>query len=196
VRALVISAALVACGGKVPETRYYQLAEPTTPPRLGLITLVLENLATDPAYDDERIVYRITPYRLDYYNYHRWSAPPGVMIGNFLEQSLERTGAFRSVVRELAPGAPTVLGGRVVAIEEVDTSPTRWHGRIVLELTLTDAVTGRLLWTEQFEDSEPLAKQTPEGLAHALSIAMTRIADRAAPAIAAHARRAHAEVRR
>ena len=39
---------------------------------------MLESLETEAGYDDERIVYRTTPYRLDYYQYHRWSAPPGV----------------------------------------------------------------------------------------------------------------------
>jgi uncharacterized lipoprotein YmbA len=193
---LLVVLALVACGGRTPETRYYQLAAPANEPRGGDLVLVLEPLATDAAYDDERIVYRTTPYRLDYYNYHRWSSTPGVMIGNFLEASLERTGAFRTVLRELTVGVPVVLGGRVIAIEEVDAAPDRWIGRIVIELAITDTISGRTLWSQQFEDTEPLAKQSPEGLARALSIAMERIARRAAPEIAATARRAHAEVRR
>jgi hypothetical protein len=77
-----------------------------------------------------------------------------------------------------------VLGGRVVAIEEVDASRARWLGRIVVELTLTDAHTGAVLWTQQYEETEPLTKQSPEGLARAISIAMQRIVARATPAIA------------
>jgi ABC-type uncharacterized transport system auxiliary subunit len=175
---------LVACGGKIPETRYYQLAAPVTKSIPGYELLVLESLETDAGYDDERIVYRTTPYRLDYYQYHRWSAAPGVMVGNFLEQALEHSGMFRSVVRQPTLDAPVVLGGRVVAIEEVDTNPKHWVGRIVIELALTDAHTGTRLWSEQFEETEPLDKQTPEGLAQALSNAMTRIAERVAPTIA------------
>jgi ABC-type uncharacterized transport system auxiliary subunit len=176
---------LGACAGKLPETRFYQLAvTPTSLPPSGDVTLVVEPLATDPAYDDERIVYRTTPYRLDYYQYHRWSAAPGAMVGNYLEQALESSGKFRSVVRELSPDAPAVLGGRVLAIEEIDTSKTSWRGRIVIELTLSDARTGAMLWSEQFEETEPLAVQTPEGLAKALSTAMARIVSRAAPVLA------------
>jgi len=180
---------LLACGGRVPDTRYYQLAAPAAAASGGDLTLVLESLATDPAYDDDRIVYRTTPYRLDYYQYHRWSALPGVMVGNFLEQALERTGKFRAVVREHTDHAPVVLGGRVVAIEEIDVSPKRWLGRIVVELVLTDARTGEQLWTAQLEETEPIARQTPEGLTAALTTAMARIAARAAPPITAHAER-------
>lgn len=174
-------------GAKLPDTRYYQLAVPSSDKLGGDLTLVLEPLATDQAYDDERIVYRTTPYRLDYYQYHRWSAAPGTMIGNFLEQALEHSGRFRAVTRDMSPDAPAVLGGRVVAIEEVDTSKGHWVGRIVVELTLTEAKTNRVLWSEQFEETEPLKNQDPEGLARALSTAMERIALKAAPQIEQHA---------
>jgi uncharacterized lipoprotein YmbA len=101
--ALVLVAA--ACGGKAVETRFYQLAATAHPKGTGSPDgslahgppgdgpgLVLEPLSTDGAYDDERMVYRTSPYRLDYYQYHRWSSAPGTMVGNYLEQALAHTG--------------------------------------------------------------------------------------------------------
>jgi ABC-type uncharacterized transport system auxiliary subunit len=176
--------ALAACGGKLPDTHFYQLAAPESKAGGGDGLLVLDTLTTDSAYDDDRIVYRTTPFRLDYYQYQRWSSTPGLMVGNYLEQALETSGKFRAVVRELTPDAPVVLAGRVAAIEEVDRSKTLWLGRIVLELILTDAKTGEALWTRQFDETEPLRQQTPEALAAALSIAMSRIAAQTVPAIA------------
>jgi ABC-type uncharacterized transport system auxiliary subunit len=177
--------ACAACAGAMPETRYYQLVPPDTKAAGGDGVIVLETLHTDSAYDDDRIVYRTTPFRLDYYQYQRWSSAPGVMVGNYLEQALEHSGKFRSVVREMTPDAPVVLTGRVLAIEEVDKSKVEWLGRIVIELQLTDARTGASLWTKQIEETEPLRQQTPEGLAQALSIAMTRIVAQTVPEIAA-----------
>jgi hypothetical protein len=84
----------------------------------------------------------------------------------------------------MTPDAPVVLAGRVLAIEEVDRSKAEWIGRIVLELNLTDARSGEALWTQQFDETEPLRVQTPEGLAAALSIAMSRIVAHTVPAIA------------
>jgi cholesterol transport system auxiliary component len=192
----LLAASLAACAGKVPETRYYQLAAAAPAPAPGArgsdLVLALEPLAVDDAYQDERIVYRSSPYRLDYYNYHRWSAPPGTLIADYLEQALERSGKFRAVVREADDSAPAVLGGRVLAIEEVDESPTRWLGRITVELTLKDAQTGAVLWTDQIAETEPLPAQSPEGLARALSAALDRIARRVIPAIAEHTQQAAA----
>lgn len=183
--AAIVCAACAACGGHVPETRYYQLAPPTTKTGAdATVSLAVESLATESAYDDERIVYRLTPYRLDYYNYHRWSAPPGAMVGTFLEQAFAHSGRFRAVIHEGSSNVPATLGGRVVAIEEVDQSKTKWFGRIVIELVLTDSTTNEVLWSQQYEETEPLAEQTPEGLAHALSTAMQRIASKAVPVVA------------
>jgi hypothetical protein len=78
----------------------------------------------------------------------------------------------------------------VIAIEEVDQSKTSWMGRIAVELTLTDTVTNKVLWSQRFEETEPLHEQTPEGLARALSAAMARIAKRALPEVAVTAERA------
>ncbi|HWO21792.1 MAG TPA: ABC-type transport auxiliary lipoprotein family protein [Kofleriaceae bacterium] len=194
----VVLALFAGCAGKVPETRYYQLATATATSGAraaggGVDTsdapvLALEPLAAEEAYQDERIVYRASPYRLDYYNYHRWSAPPGMMITGYLEQALERSGKFRAVVRE-SDSAPFVLGGRLIAIEEVDESRARWLGRVAVELTLKDAQSGEVLWVRELAETEPLTELSQEGLARALSKAMARIATRAIPEIATHARR-------
>jgi len=184
VRYCAVVFVLAACGGKLPPTRFYQLAEPAGKPAPASgVALVVESLTTDAAYDDERMVYRVTPYRLDYYTYHRWSAAPGTLIANYLERAFEQSGKFGAVTREPNPTAPVTLGGRVVAIEEVDQSKTRWIGRVVIELTLTNRGTGEVLWAEQFEEAEPLASQSPEGLARALSAALERIANRAVPIV-------------
>lgn len=188
--------AVAACGGTVPATRYYQLSLPGAPlakpdaektADTADIVLAVEPLATESAYDDPRIVYRSDPYRLDYYEYHRWSAAPGQMVGAFLEEALAKSGSFRAVVREPSRDTAAVLGGRVVAIEEIDTSTKQWVGRLALSLTLTDPRTGEVVWSATIEDREPLPAQTPEGLARAISVAATKIAAKLAPEIASHA---------
>ncbi len=183
-KTLALCLLLAACGGKIPETRFYQLATPPAakaPDPAGSV-LAIEPLEAAQAYDDERLVYRINPYRLDYYNYHRWSTTPGTLVSDFLERAFESSGQFSSVTRD-EQAAPVILGGRLIALEEVDKSKTQWIGRVVIELTLTETASGDVLWTEQFEELEPVKTQTPEGLVQALSVAMNRIAQRALPVV-------------
>jgi len=177
---------LAACAGKVPETRYYQLAAKAAPaPEKADVSLAIEPLVADAAYDDDRIVYRLTPYRLDYYNYQRWSAPPGQLVGNFLQDAFGKSGRFRAVMHEASEAAPVTLGGRLIALEEIDKSKTQWVGHVSLELTLTDNQTNKIVWSQQFDETEPLKMQSPEGLAEAISTAMTRVTQKALPEVAA-----------
>lgn len=190
--ALAVAAATLlftACGGSMPETRYYELAagggraQATT----GDVIMAIEPLEVDSAYDDERIAYRTSRYRIDYYHYHRWSSPPGVLVANGLERALEKSGRFRAVVRGEETGAQLVLGGRLVAIEEIDVSKKRWVGRLALELHLRDAATGKIIWTGEVDEREPLSAQSPEGLARAISTVTARVAARIAPSLVAAA---------
>jgi ABC-type uncharacterized transport system auxiliary subunit len=180
-----VIAIAAGCGGSSPPTRYYHLATPQAGRVTGDVVVVLDDVATDAGYDDERIVYRVNPYRFDYYDYHRWSALPGILVGNYLERALERTGRFRAVVRDRTPDAAVVLSGRIAAIEEIDRSREAWVGHVVLELRLADAETGEVLWTAQFDETEPMPVQSPEGLARAVSTALARVVARVAPEIAA-----------
>ena len=176
---------LAACGGHVPETRYYQLATQAPPAEpQATVALAIEPLIADAAYDDDRIVYRLTPYRLDYYNYQRWSAPPGQLVGNFLQDAFMKSGRFRAVMHEASDAAPVTHGGRLIALEEVDKSKTEWVGHVAIELTLTDNQTNKIVWSQQFDETEPLKLQSPEGLAEAISTAMARITKRALPEVA------------
>jgi ABC-type uncharacterized transport system auxiliary subunit len=189
-RWIVVAALIAGCGGKLPETRYYQLAAPPARPAPTTdATVVVEPLETDAAYDDDRIVYRQSPYRLDYYDYHHWIAAPGTMVSDYLAEALAHSGRFRAIARDLSDSAAVVLGGRVIAIEEVDHPSGRWDGRVALELTLTDARTGEVLWSRQFDETEPIADRTPEGLAAALSRAMARVVAQVTPTIADTAQR-------
>lgn len=185
---LALIVLLAACGGSTPQVRYYQLASTAAPaPKSGDKVLVVETLNSETAYDDERIVYRNSPYKLEYYNYHRWVSSPGALVGGYLGQALARTGDFKAVLREQTADASLVLGGRIVALEEVDQDKTHWIGRVALELTLTDPKTGEVIWAQPYEETEPLTMQNPEGLARAVSTALDRIAKKAAPEIAERA---------
>lgn len=176
--------AMAGCAGHVPEVRYYQLGATGAPARGGRAVLAIEPLEVGSAYADDRMVYRVNAYRLDYYDYHRWSAEPGILVANYLERALEASGRFHAVVPPRTSEASVVLGGRIAAIEEVDLSPTRWEGRIVLELYLKDVASGHVVWSHEFEETERLRAQSPEGLARALSAAMARISARIAPDVA------------
>lgn len=170
----------------MPETRYYDLPSAARGQVGRGPVLAVEPLEVDEPYDDDRIVYRENPYRVDYYHYHRWSASPGALVSRHLERALAASGRFAAVLRDDdARGVTFILGGRLLALEEVDVSRQRWLGRVALELALRDAATGAVVWTRRVEVSEPVDRRSPEGVARALSRALDRVARRLAPELGA-----------
>ncbi len=181
---------LAGCGGRMPETRYYDLPSAARGHAGDGPVLAVEPLEVDEPYDDDRMVYRENPYRVDYYHYHRWSASPGALVSRHLERALAASGRFAGVLRDQdARGVSFILGGRLLALEEVDLSKRRWVARVALELALRDATSGDVVWTRRVELSEPVARQSPEGVARALSRALDRVARRLAPELNAVAAR-------
>jgi ABC-type uncharacterized transport system auxiliary subunit len=182
---LVTLTSTVACAS-TPDTHFYRLSSPALEaarePIAGV--LLVESLEADAVFSDDRIVYRGSPYRLDYYNYHRWTSPPAVHVTDYLRDAYGRSGMFRRVVTASLPEPDAVLAGRITAFEEVDESDTSWIGHLTLELTLSESRTSATLWSQRFEESERIPQHSPEGVAVALSAAMRRIVKASAPAIA------------
>ena len=175
--------ALSACGSSAPETRYYQMSLAETPlsqtkEARGELSLSVDYMSADPAYDDTRMVYRKSPYQLDYYHYHRWSSPPSMMVSDMLRDAIEATGDFRLVTNGFVAGADVLLRGRLLALEEVDVSESQWRARVVLDLQLQDVRSGLVIWSSRARQEVDVADRTPEGVARALSQAIAEIAPR------------------
>jgi ABC-type uncharacterized transport system auxiliary subunit len=152
------------------------------------LVLAVEPFTADVAYDQDRIVYRSSPYRLDYYHYHRWAAAPGLMLTDAMRQAYSKSGYFSLVTVGGGARADVVLSGRVTAIEEVDVTEDEWIGRVFIELQLRDARTGALVWSQVYREEEDVEERDPEGVTRAISKAVTRIVRDSTPKIAEVAR--------
>jgi len=172
---LVIVVGTVACGSSAPETRYYRVANLSEPtPGESNLVIGVEPFTTDTAYDDQKMVYRKSPYRLDYYHYHRWATPPGIMLADYVREELENSGQFGAVLSGFTGDVTAMVGGRIIQFEEVDQSRDEWFARLKITIFVRDAQTGRLIWSRTLSESEPVEEQSPEGVARAMSKALQR----------------------
>jgi ABC-type uncharacterized transport system auxiliary subunit len=190
---------VMTCGAvsgcrSTPSMQHYQMSLETQQDKLGegrdttrsaLITLGVDDFTSDSAYDDVRLIYRKSPYRLDYYHYHRWSSPPSMMITNLMRVGFERTGAFKAVTTGYGRGVDAVLRGRVVAIEEVDESDEAWTARISLDLWLEDGRSGEVIWSSVVTRTRDVETLNPEGVAIALSQVLGDLVVELAPMLTA-----------
>jgi len=186
--------AVPGCASAVPDTHHYRLSIPMseadrteavgscldhTRPTLGI-----DNFEVAVGYDDVRMVYRESPYRLDHYDYHLWVAPPGELVSDALREGYDTSRWFAEVDRGGEATSDGTLRGRVFAIEEVDVEPSQWMGRVALQLEVVDPETEERLWSESFDVTRPLTDRSPTGLAEATSAALAQIVRSSAREIA------------
>jgi ABC-type uncharacterized transport system auxiliary subunit len=137
-------------GGKIPQTRYYQLDLPVAPaPRSSSIlpkTAVVMPWTSSEMLADDRIVYRPSREEVGYYEYHRWAEDPRSTISRLFIHSLETKGSFASIVPfDGRTRADYILRGRIDRLEEVDFED---GVKVYVELSaeLLDASNSRVLW--------------------------------------------------
>lgn len=185
-------AVILACAPTVPTTHLYRVELPTTsglepspcePQTRG--SLLVRDMRVAGAYDDARMIYRESEYRLQRYEYHEWIVPPGELVSDALRDGYAASGWFARVEREPDASIDAELHGRVLAIEEVDLTKTRWAGHLRLELELFDARTHERLWAHEYDLTRPLEERSPDGLAAAISSGLREVIDASAPSLGA-----------
>jgi len=143
----------------VPETHYYTfqptLAEaPHAPERASYpFGLKVESFDGDAPYQQEKIVYRTSPYEVNFYEYRRWLRPPTELVAEQAIKQLNASRLFRSIqTGSFDATTRYVLEGRVLMFDQWYSEPKRSTVRVVIRYRLSDADQEQgVLWDETFE---------------------------------------------
>ncbi len=170
---LLALALLPACGGKLPQTRYYTIETglPALPQQSGALPfdVAVARFRASQILAQDRIVYRPAPHQVDYYQYHRWADAPPDLLTHALLQQLRRAGLFRSVsTMQSAPKADYVLRGRIDHLEEVNNSDSVTV-RVYLALEALDTKTHAVVWTGKGSYENQVTDRSVEGVVQQLN---------------------------
>jgi ABC-type uncharacterized transport system auxiliary subunit len=165
---VAVAAALAGCSlaPTTPHIRYYTLAVTGTPPTHLDAPVRVGTFTADQPYATERIAFRSSPYRLDYYTYHRWAADPRDLLRAATRDYFERAAGTH--------GSPYEIEGHLRRLEEVD-QPAEWQGALALDVRVTRG--GVVVLDRVFHETEPAESRNPEAVAAALSRALQRVLD-------------------
>ena len=155
VAALLLTAGLSSCGGKIPPTNYYVLELPSVPRAQAEAfpaTAVVAPFRASQMLTQDRIVYRPAAGEVGFYEYHRWAEDPRQTITYTFIGRLQALGTFATVVPlDGRTKADYMLRGRIEKLEEVDYGGgVSVHVRLSAELVSFDD--RKLIWqgvTEQ-----------------------------------------------
>jgi ABC-type uncharacterized transport system auxiliary subunit len=152
--------------------KYYMIhlsvPDPSTFAALDKV-LLADPTEADSLYDDFRMVYRLSPYEINYYSFNFWSEKPAKLIHNSLLDFLLRSRVFKDVRAETTrDDADLRLKSRLLVIEEIDTENT-WYARLAMELEIIDIQSGKTVAFRRFDTRMPLPAKSLSEVSVALS---------------------------
>lgn len=153
-----------------PEVRYYALAleVPQASAGSGKTSLVVRSFTARDPYTQERIVYRSSPYSLDFYSYHRWAASPAELVTDWTRRYLRGTDLFAKVFPTSDANAELILGGVIRQFEEVDQEQT-WEAALSIDFWLARDNQRSPIWSQSYTATQRATKRNPEAIAEAMS---------------------------
>ncbi|MCI0470356.1 MAG: ABC-type transport auxiliary lipoprotein family protein [Candidatus Aminicenantes bacterium] len=169
---------LAGCISSSPGKRYFQLylgdevgaaKRPEPAKKLDKIIFV-ENVAVDGIYDDYRIVYRSSPFQLNYYSYDSWIKKPGELIKDAIFDYLTKSMLFKNVTGKLADGEPDyLLKTRVDCLEEYDLGNV-WFAHLQMQIEIEDYKSGKRVVFSRFDRRSKLNSRKVEFIPRAVSL--------------------------
>lgn len=163
------------CGGNIPEMHYYLIDYPVIPAAnksapVYPITLGVERFQAMPLYEEERLVYRDSPYEGKYYHYHRWITSPEVMITDKVTEQLAASNLFQQVISfPKFSQVDYVLHGTIKALEEWDEG-NQWYARVQIAFELVDQKTRQIIWQRTIEEKNLVTQKIPAEIVKGINL--------------------------
>jgi ABC-type uncharacterized transport system auxiliary subunit len=161
---LLVMLIVVGSGGcsSVPSTNYYTFAPELAPPSPASsatypYVLAIDAFQADVPYQQERIVYRVSPYQVNFYEYHRWLRPTNDVVTDQVLNVLEAMHLFKRVhAQPYDIPSDYVLQGQIKMFDQwAETTPP--VVRIQIDYRFLAAQSERVLWAQRIDTTVPLA---------------------------------------
>lgn len=190
--ALLVGSLMVAACGSSPLPTTYTLPQieppqPLATPALDGV-LMVERPSAESALATVQVAWRAAddPYVIQYHETAEWSDTPARLVQNRLRGCLEAGRAADAVIQPTERTlASYLLGGSLIAMEQVVSADETATFHIAADLALTRARDRRRLWAEQFKVIVSAADASPEAAIAAADRALVRLCSDILTALAA-----------
>ncbi len=133
-------------------------------------TIRVKEFDIEEAYSRPQIVYRKSPFQLQYYFYKVWAVKPVRMITDIVHKHLASSRIVSHVVRRFDEGSRPdyELTGYIESIEEYDSEEV-WFAHLALRFKLTRISDNRTVYMRRFDRRKRVFQHDPEYVIRELS---------------------------
>ncbi len=168
---------VVGCG--IPTTYYYRIDYASAGQNNHAVslpyTIGVAQFGADALYENDRLVYRESPYQAQFYNYRRWVAAPKKLVTENVIKQYQKAGIFQRVVR--IPSAYKInyiLRGDIQGFEEWDDGD-QWFGVVTVGFRLQEVSSSEIVWENVVSESTLASKKAPVAVVQAISESLNRV---------------------
>ncbi len=158
---------------RMPEIRYFTINyefEKTSDTKYDV--LFVKNFKTEPIYNSDKLVYRVSDYEIKFDHYRRWVLTPAEMLSVQTLNDLRKSGLFNWVTDVLPRQKDFLrLEGMVLQFEETQQNGQRYANIKVL-FSLHENETDDLRWNKELGANVLIDSPDSEGIVKATSQAV------------------------
>lgn len=133
-------------------------------------TLRVKKFDIEKVYGKSNIVYRQSPFKLEYYGFRHWAVRPADMLTDLITAHLAHIKLVDVLVRRLdeASQPDYELTALIDAIEEFD-SEERWFAHLSIRYQLKRLSDEKIIYTRVFDNRREVPNHTPTDVVKKLS---------------------------
>ncbi|MGM0443745.1 MAG: ABC-type transport auxiliary lipoprotein family protein [Fibrobacterota bacterium] len=178
-RLIILTASLIfltACGGTVKQEFYIINYIPDSLDEREMsdpypFVVRVRSFDIEKIYKTHNIVYRKSPYQLEYYGFRLWAIHPADMMTDLLTGHLAEIGLVRDIIRrfdEIDRMADYEISGRIEAIEEYDSDDV-WFAHLKYRIRVQRLRDKQYIYTRTFDLRKKVGENTPAEVVKTLS---------------------------
>lgn len=182
---ILFSTIIWASCGRMPQTHYYSLEYEllSEPLSASPLPVFIEKFAAYPLMDQDKLLYKTSPFEFKLDAYRRWVLPPHAMLTQKADEYFKQRSIFSEVLHKIpSDRACYLLTGRVMHFEEIDFGGQRM-ALVSIWFETFNLKNETMILSEIIEKQSPIEGNDAEAIVKAMSEATASVFDALAQAL-------------
>ncbi|MEN8152966.1 MAG: hypothetical protein ABFR75_03015 [Acidobacteriota bacterium] len=141
-------------------------------------TILVRDIDIDPAYNDYRIIYRNSPYQVNFYSYEFWVKKPNDLVKDSIIDYFKSNGIFRKISGKVEGREPDlIMRSKIRIIEEYDIG-NKWYARLSMDLSIENYKKNKMSIVHSFDRKIKLERKRTSDIPVILSLILREELDK------------------
>ena len=168
------------CGGPYYFDLYLEPQKVSDTEKINKI-LFVDDIKSNEAYWTQRMVFRESPYQVEYFTYKQWAKSSGEVIKDAAVLYYKNSLMFKKVIEEYSSIEPDIILKTNIYAIELFRSNREWNAHLALDFEVIDKRTEKVILTYSFDRKKKIkgkkARYLPEKISEILQEELFKVTE-------------------